>query len=177
MANAGSKQSSALAGLGKHRFSVASGVLACLASVLGKVAFDGESPLHLLARSSCHHHFAGWGGCNMVGLGVQGVSLAGMFLVNAVMLSMYLKALEISGSTVATVTNCATNFLLSGVLGRMLFGEHLSFLWFCGASLVVSGVMLVVVGTSDKTSRKDGLVAGDIKRSKEEKLTTALKQD
>ncbi len=36
-----------------------------------------------------------------------------MFLVNAVMLSTFLKALQSSGSTVATVTNFATNFLLS----------------------------------------------------------------
>lgn len=48
-----------------------------------------------------------------VGLAVQGASLAGMFLVNAVMLSTFLKALQTSGSTVATVINFASNFLLS----------------------------------------------------------------
>lgn len=36
-----------------------------------------------------------------------------MFLVNAVMLSTFLKALQMSGSTVATVINFASNFLLS----------------------------------------------------------------
>ena len=44
---------------------------------------------------------------------MQGASLAGMFLVNAVMLSTFLKALQMSGSTVATVINFASNFLLS----------------------------------------------------------------
>lgn len=48
-----------------------------------------------------------------VGLAVQGASLVGMFLVNAVMLSTFIKALQMSGSTVATVANFATNFLLS----------------------------------------------------------------
>lgn len=48
-----------------------------------------------------------------VGLAVQAVSLAGMVTVNALMISMYLRALQQSGSTVATVMNCAANFLLS----------------------------------------------------------------
>lgn len=50
---------------------------------------------------------------SQVGLAVQGASLVGMFLVNAVMISTFIKALQMSGSTVATVTNFATNFLLS----------------------------------------------------------------
>lgn len=48
-----------------------------------------------------------------VSLAVQAASLAGMVLVNALMLSTYLRALQQSGSTIATVTNCATNFVLS----------------------------------------------------------------
>lgn len=60
---------------------------------------------------------------SQVGLAVQGASLAGMFMVNAVMLSIYLKALQMSGSTVATVTNFATNFLLSVRKNKTMFGS------------------------------------------------------
>ncbi|CAM9877465.1 unnamed protein product, partial [Hapterophycus canaliculatus] len=129
--------------------SVASGALACFASVLGKVAFDGDTPFQVKATASCREQFPELALCRTVGLAVQGASLAGMFMVNAVMLSTYLKALQMSGSTVATVTNFATNFLLSGVSGRIVFGERLPMLWFCGASLVVAGVMLLTGGGGD----------------------------
>ncbi|CAM9731120.1 unnamed protein product [Scytosiphon promiscuus] len=144
MPNAG-KSWTAL-GIKKHGYSVASGCLACFASVLGKVAFDGDTPFQVKTTASCRERFPEWTLCGAVGLAVQGASLAGMFMVNAVMLSTYLKALQMSGSTVATVTNFATNFLLSGISGRIIFGERLPMLWFCGASLVVSGVMLLTGG-------------------------------
>lgn len=44
-----------------------------------------------------------------------------------------------------------------GISGRMVFGERLPALWFCGASLVVSGVVLLTGGSSlesDKTSER-----------------------
>eukprot|EP00752_Nemacystus_decipiens_P005236 g4752.t1 len=132
--------------IGKHGYSVASGALATFASVLGKVAFDGDTPFQVLATASCAEHFPGVALCRTVGLAVQGVSLAGMFLVNAVMLSTFLKALQMSGSTVATVINFASNFLLSGISGRIVFGERLPAFWFCGASLVVAGVVLLTAG-------------------------------
>lgn len=47
------------------RPSVTSGCLACLGSILGKVAFDGETAFHLLAKSSCRHHLPEWVPCNM----------------------------------------------------------------------------------------------------------------
>lgn len=61
-----------------------------------------------------------------VGLAVQATSLAGMFMVNAIMLSTYLKALQTSGSTVAAVTSCAVNFLLS-VSDNLLSCIHRSY--------------------------------------------------
>eukprot|EP00903_Cladosiphon_okamuranus_P009119 g8712.t1 len=143
----------------KHGYSVISGALATFASVLGKVAFDADTPFQGIATASCAEYFPEVSLCRAVGLAVQGVSLAGMFLVNAVMLSTFLKALQMSGSTVATVINFATNFLLSGISGRIVFGERLPASWFCGASLVVAGVVLLSAGGDDGRS-----VAG---RSKE----------
>lgn len=49
-----------------HLRSVASGALACLASVLGKVAFDGETAFHLMATTSCDEHLPVWMPCTMV---------------------------------------------------------------------------------------------------------------
>lgn len=157
------KKRPAIATIGKHSFSVISGALACLASVLGKVAFDGDTAFHLMATTYCDDHLPLWVPCNMVGLAVQGASLAGMFMVNAVMFSTFLKALQNSGSTIATVTNCGTNFLLSGVSGRILFGERLPHMWFCGATLVIAGVLLMVSSTDsiNSTEGKPDVKTGD----------------
>lgn len=46
--------------------SVISGALACLASVLGKVAFDGDTAFHLMATTYCDDHLPLWVPCNMV---------------------------------------------------------------------------------------------------------------
>lgn len=46
--------------------SVASGALACFASVLGKVAFDGDTPFQVMATTSCEERFPGLALCNTV---------------------------------------------------------------------------------------------------------------
>lgn len=46
--------------------SLASGALACLASVLGKVAFDGNTSFHRIARQCCEHHIGGSAACSAV---------------------------------------------------------------------------------------------------------------
>lgn len=46
--------------------SVASGALACFASVLGKVAFDGETAFQVMAKTACEERFPGLALCNAV---------------------------------------------------------------------------------------------------------------
>lgn len=41
--------------------------------------------------------------------------------------------------------------MLQGVSGRILFGERLPPMWFCGASLVIAGVLLMVGSTDSST--------------------------
>ncbi|CBJ25761.1 conserved unknown protein [Ectocarpus siliculosus] len=157
----GADKHAAIIAIENHGYSVASGALACFASVLGKVAFDGDTPFQVQATSACEEHFPELALCNTVGRLVQGASLAGMFMVNAVMLSTFLKALQMSGSTVATVTNFSTNFVLSGISGRMVFGERLPALWFFGASLVVSGVVLLTGGSSPEGGKTSERIKGE----------------
>lgn len=47
-------------------YSVASGALACFASVLGKVAFDGDTPFRVRATASCEETFPDLALCNAV---------------------------------------------------------------------------------------------------------------
>lgn len=56
--------------------SVGSGALACFASVLGKVAFDGDTPVHVMATTSCEEHLPGLALCNAVRVRGGGVRSA-----------------------------------------------------------------------------------------------------
>lgn len=42
-----------------------------------------------------------------------------------------------------------------------MFGERLPHTWFCGATLVVAGVMLMVVSTDTITEGTSGIQTGD----------------
>ncbi|KAL6995785.1 hypothetical protein U1Q18_005921 [Sarracenia purpurea var. burkii] len=62
---------------------------------------------------------------------------------NVVMWGCYVNSLKALSSLQATVTNFATNFLMSGLAGFFLFEEALSFQWFAGALLIVVGVFVL----------------------------------
>lgn len=49
-----------------------------------------------------------------------------------------------------TVVSSSVNFLLSGVMGCVLFNEKITMDWFLGATLIVIGVLLII--SSQKVS-------------------------
>ncbi|XP_062080100.1 uncharacterized protein LOC133784843 [Humulus lupulus] len=59
-------------------------------------------------------------------------------LFNLTMWGCYVNSLRALSSLQATVTNFATNFLTSGLVGHFLFEEPLPFQWFSGATLILS---------------------------------------
>jgi len=66
-----------------------------------------------------------------------------VFAFNAVMWTLFVKSLQRTSSVVATITNTASNFFFTAVSGWLLFGENLPASWWCGASLVVAGLLLI----------------------------------
>ncbi|XP_077246209.1 cell growth defect protein [Tasmannia lanceolata] len=77
-----------------------------------------------------------------------------VILFNVTMWGCYVNSLKALPSLQATVTNFATNFLLSGLAGFFLFGEPLSPKWFAGALLIVLGVFILSkssVGTKERS--------------------------
>lgn len=118
--------------------SVLAGTLGALASVFGKLGFDGQalapwlptsldgasssSPFILLARGAC------------VGM---------MLLCNVAMTSFFIQSLHQSGSLLATVINTSISFIMTGITGRLVFKESLSRQWWGGAGLTLAGVALL----------------------------------
>ncbi|KAB0795754.1 hypothetical protein PPYR_09815 [Photinus pyralis] len=67
-----------------------------------------------------------------------------MLLCNGSVWTLYVKALQSTNSTLtATVLSSAVNYLLSAILGYIVFGEITSLLWWTGLSSVLVGVVLI----------------------------------
>ncbi|XP_019735567.1 transmembrane protein 42-like [Hippocampus comes] len=78
-----------------------------------------------------------------------------MFLCNAVMWTFFSKALRYSSSSArATATTTGGNFISSAILGRLIFGETQSVLWWVGISLTLCG-LLVLHGSTPQNLPQD----------------------
>ncbi|XP_068646512.1 uncharacterized protein [Aristolochia californica] len=74
---------------------------------------------------------------------------------NVTMWGCYVNSLKALPSLLATVTNFATNFLMSGLAGFFLFEEPLPSRWFAGALLIVLGVLILSKSTIDRKEGSD----------------------
>lgn len=61
---------------------------------------------------------------------------------------------SIDGSSlIPTAISTATNFILSGLLGTLIFGEEVNFLWLVGLSMLLIGMYMII--SSGKSTEKD----------------------
>ncbi|TVY45994.1 hypothetical protein LOCC1_G003022 [Lachnellula occidentalis] len=117
---------------------------------------------------------------NLLGLGdgekVVEVAVRGLFfllnlLFNAIMWTLFTKALARGTSTTrVSILNTSANFMLTAILGFLIFSESLPPLWFLGAALLVAGN--VIIGRRDEGEDKDG--AGDLEGGEREEEEGAL---
>uniref|UniRef100_A0A1A7YJV0 Transmembrane protein 42 n=1 Tax=Iconisemion striatum TaxID=60296 RepID=A0A1A7YJV0_9TELE len=138
-------------------YALLAGFLGAAASLSAKLSLG---PAYL--REMCDSALSGWlGGASVCGwLHVPLRLLCGGLLLscNAVMWTMFSKALRhASSSAGATVTTTASNFICSGLLGRLVFGETHTCLWWAGISLTLCGLLVLHAATPEpqKDSRKD----------------------
>ncbi|XP_061852821.1 transmembrane protein 42 [Colius striatus] len=73
------------------------------------------------------------------------VACAGLALAcNAVMWTVFAKALRLSSSSAAaSVTTTASSFICSAILGKLLFGETWTLLWWLGLAVTLCGLVLL----------------------------------
>jgi hypothetical protein len=76
-------------------------------------------------------------------------------LFNAIMWGLFTRALTLASSTVrVSIINTSANFMLTAVLGALIFSESLPGVWWIGAAMLVAGS--VIIG-----SREEGKKTGD----------------
>ncbi|XP_068178926.1 transmembrane protein 42-like [Antennarius striatus] len=134
-------------------YAVAAGFLGAAASLCAKLSL-GADYLRVMCESGLRDRTGSPGGAAACGwLHPLLRLLCGglLFACNAVMWTFFSKALRHSPSSArATVTVTASNFISSAVLGRVIFGEAHSALWWGGISLTLCG-LLVLHGSSSQT--------------------------
>ncbi|PFH60276.1 hypothetical protein XA68_11196 [Ophiocordyceps unilateralis] len=86
-----------------------------------------------------------------VELAVRGTFFALNLIFNGVMWTLFTAALARgSSATQVSIVNTSTNFVLTALLGFVIFSEALPPLWWAGAALLVAGN--VVVGSRDESA-------------------------
>uniref|UniRef100_A0A914WB62 EamA domain-containing protein n=1 Tax=Plectus sambesii TaxID=2011161 RepID=A0A914WB62_9BILA len=114
---------------------IGAGCFACLGSVFAKLTFGDSSLSHSLDG-------AGW-------YALKIATLAAFIFCNVQMWALHAKALRLCGSTLqAVVLNTAANFVLTGICGRLLFGENHDIVWWSGIGLIILGTLLVSTAQS-----------------------------
>ncbi|KAF2121501.1 hypothetical protein BDV96DRAFT_594694 [Lophiotrema nucula] len=75
---------------------------------------------------------------------LRGLFFALNLLFNAVMWGLFTRALTLATSTVrVSVINTSANFLVTAVLGMMIFSEKMPGLWWLGAACLVTGSVII----------------------------------
>ncbi|XP_048756155.2 transmembrane protein 42-like [Ostrea edulis] len=117
---------------------VSAGIMAAFGSVSAKLATSNHILLDL-----CQVIFAS-ALCEQMSILLRILFFAMIFVCNGLMWTFFTKSLQFCSSTAeATVTNTASNFLVSALMGVALFNETLTLRWWMGASLIVLGLLLI----------------------------------
>ncbi|KDR17550.1 transmembrane protein 42 [Zootermopsis nevadensis] len=110
---------------GRVNHAVTAGLCAAASSLFGKLS-------RIQDYSTC------------VGLAINTSLIVLMVVCNAGVWTCFVKALQQSPSSLPpTVTSTAVNYVSSALLGRLVFGEATTLLWWGGATLVMLGLMLI----------------------------------
>ncbi|ELR09591.1 hypothetical protein GMDG_04085 [Pseudogymnoascus destructans 20631-21] len=102
---------------------------------------------------------------------IRAIFFALNLIFNGIMWTLFTKALSRSPSTTqVAILNTSANFMITAILGLVIFSESLPPLWFVGAALLVAGN--VIIGRREE---KELTVAGeDAHRTSEEGSGTYL---
>lgn len=84
----------------------------------------------------------------------KGVCLTLMLISNAMVWRFLVKGFHSNDSStlVPTVVATAANFIISGILGKLVFSESTNLLWCVGAGMILVGLYCII---SDEEVEKD----------------------
>jgi drug/metabolite transporter (DMT)-like permease len=124
-----------------------SGFLGALASCLGKIALDSNSPLNRLEFVAAHAPAE---------YAVRGIFFLAMMVCNAYMLGAFLDGMEQAGSVAGTALSNAANFLSSAVIGYIVWHERFTTLWYIGFMFILIGTILLTTAASERRASTHG---------------------
>ncbi|OQR91071.1 hypothetical protein THRCLA_09114 [Thraustotheca clavata] len=129
--------------------SAVSGVIAAVSGMLGKFSSDGSTSLMQYIESQCVGEH-----CGYVLAGVRIGFFVAMLLSNALMLNFFVQGLHETDSLTATITSSAANFVVTAILGLLVFGEHLPLQWWLGATVILVGMGCLLHGDKQPVVEK-----------------------
>ncbi|XP_071326148.1 transmembrane protein 42-like [Trachinotus anak] len=135
------------------------GGLSALASFSAKLSLGAD-----YLREMCESGMGSWtetpGGnthCDWLHIPLRLLCGGLLLTCNAVMWNFFSKALQQSSSSArATVTTSASNFISSAVLGRVIFGETHTAVWWVGIFLTLCGLLVLHGSTPQTLPQEEG---------------------
>ena len=113
--------------------STAAGVFAALAAFFSKLAFGSKELVSLDFE-------------------IRVVSVGMVVVCNVLMWLLFVRSLHSTPSVViAMIFNTTSNFITTGILGHLIFGEELKFTWLLGILFMIFGILLLKQGSTEKT--------------------------
>ncbi|KAG2173684.1 hypothetical protein INT43_005104 [Umbelopsis isabellina] len=135
---------------------IASGTFAALASVFAKLFTDEktsqftQSTLELLPISKYSETAEFY-----VSSTVRIICFILIFGCNSLMWTIFTKALNRApSSTAVSIVNSAANFSVSALAGYIVFGEPLALSWWVGATLIITGTLILTRANSKMEETK-----------------------
>ncbi|CAL1527953.1 unnamed protein product [Lymnaea stagnalis] len=136
-------------------FAIEAGSCAAMASVSAKLAASSETAISLskmaiswaeqiIPLEFLHYEYE-------VAIILRVAGISGIFLFNALMWVLFTKSMHLCSSALeATAFNTSSNFITTAIIGKLLFGEHLSLLWYLGSSLIIFGLTILHSASKDQ---------------------------
>ncbi|KAF2162643.1 hypothetical protein M409DRAFT_68947 [Zasmidium cellare ATCC 36951] len=122
-------------------YAIASGGCAALNGVFAKLT---TTQLTTTWATGISRFFGMEGPSVVVEGGVRGFFFAMNLAFNAVMWGLFTRALTLASSTVrVSVINTSANFVVTALLGAIIFSEDLPGLWWLGAAMLVAGSVII----------------------------------
>ncbi|KAG9957807.1 hypothetical protein KCU61_g8853, partial [Aureobasidium melanogenum] len=133
-------------------FAVASGACAALNGVFAKLT---TTHLTTAWAESLSHVFGLSGPNKFFEFLVRGLFFVLNLVFNGIMWGLFTRALTLASSTTrVSVINTSANFMITAVLGVLIFSETLPGLWLLGAAMLVAGSVIIA-------RREEGKETGD----------------
>ena len=124
-------------------FALLSGAFGATASCLAKFAFSPDTFLTQWTLQACEPHLSAIEQCQILAMVVRTLCFVGTLALNIVMVGSFLEGMEESGSVAGTSMSSAANFVVSSLLGFLLWDEDFSNTWLIGFSCVIVGTLLL----------------------------------